>query len=663
MPQSDGRPDDGDLVCLEKHAWLSNYEALVEFKRLHGHTYVTSFNSSRELSDWAKEQRKRMLWWERKRLAGNEGAHGEAPVFNGEADSLKEYHKLLKERSGSGKSKKDQLFRLYQRQMLEGLGFVYHQPDVEWMEQYERLAAFRRLFGTIAIPNKYASFEHLQGWLDENKRQHLNLPPFEPRYTTVENASESIQIPFSERQKLLSNLGALYVPFGGEEEEAHKSHYFFRTAEQVQGWDTGVVKTLRETRKQAIDNLTAGIAQEKNMRALAAIKLDPKRERDFFYRHGAIVAASVEGREKLPFNGDSRSGGKRFYPDGRPSDLCRITRCFDSHGSHRKQYLCERHFDMIESLVKSEAQRAGFSTVQLPNNAEESNPAASAEEWLCTYCEKEFDSYAKAARHEMDAALCRWLLRFPPSIPDHLTGEARTLAKHYSSLVCKVTMGYSAKAATNATDEHVLAALGQKHPPESEEDFCLPAVKFPSKKDEVECNKLFHRCAGPLAATVWSSLNDPRSISVSCAIGNAMVQRDYGHDEANGSAAGKRKKEQEFPKTAERRARKKAKTETSKVIKASAAEKGTVSLDSEKKPAALPQKVSAAAAEGSKPLEPNWWKKYRLPPPPPPVQGKAKSAGTGTAQQKQGAPVGKSSLTSSEQEGPADGDIERFMDC
>lgn len=47
------------------------------------------------------------------------------------------------------------------------------------------------------------------------------------------DASGSIRIPLSERRELLDSLGALDVAFGEERTEAHKSNFFFRTAEQV----------------------------------------------------------------------------------------------------------------------------------------------------------------------------------------------------------------------------------------------------------------------------------------------------------------------------------------------------------------------------------------------------------------------------------------------
>lgn len=127
-------------VALEKHAWLTMFEALVEFKKEHGHTFVTAFNSSEELHHWVCQQRKKM---------------------NQAAKAL------------TGKVPKDKAFNDYQSEMLAGIDFMYLKNDVEWMESYERLAAYRRLFGTVAIPNKFVSFEALQ----QVKKQCHNMSP------------------------------------------------------------------------------------------------------------------------------------------------------------------------------------------------------------------------------------------------------------------------------------------------------------------------------------------------------------------------------------------------------------------------------------------------------------------------------------------------------
>lgn len=120
------RPMDGDVVGLEEHSWLTMFEALVEFRREHGHAHPTADNSSEELAHWAEEQKKKMR------------------VF-----------------AKGGTPRKDKQFRDYQAEMLSGIGFVFSKPDVNWMENYERLVAFRRLFGTVAVTDKFVSFEAL----------------------------------------------------------------------------------------------------------------------------------------------------------------------------------------------------------------------------------------------------------------------------------------------------------------------------------------------------------------------------------------------------------------------------------------------------------------------------------------------------------------------
>lgn len=82
------------------------FEALVEFKRRNGHTYVSSSNSTSELVHWVGRQRKKM-------------------------------QKLDKQTLTASKKK---LMNDYQADMLSSIGFVYNQADVDWMDNYERLA-------------------------------------------------------------------------------------------------------------------------------------------------------------------------------------------------------------------------------------------------------------------------------------------------------------------------------------------------------------------------------------------------------------------------------------------------------------------------------------------------------------------------------------------
>ena len=105
MPVEEEQRDmeNGDIPAPMKHHWLQMFEALVEFKREHGHTFVTSFNSSEELNHWVCQQRKKL-------------------------QQLDKHPKA------------DRMFHSYQAEMLLGIDFVYIKADVDWMENYERLA-------------------------------------------------------------------------------------------------------------------------------------------------------------------------------------------------------------------------------------------------------------------------------------------------------------------------------------------------------------------------------------------------------------------------------------------------------------------------------------------------------------------------------------------
>ena len=107
MPKDGALPHDG-IIGLERHSWLTMFEALVEFKKDHGHTFVSPHNLSEELHHWVCEQRKKQQLYVTRR------------------------HTTL-----------DKPYILYQGEMLSGINFVYHKPDIDWIENYERLVGKR----------------------------------------------------------------------------------------------------------------------------------------------------------------------------------------------------------------------------------------------------------------------------------------------------------------------------------------------------------------------------------------------------------------------------------------------------------------------------------------------------------------------------------------
>lgn len=74
--------------------------------------------------------------------------------------------------------------------------------------------------------------------------------------------------------------------------------------------------------------------------------IDPKKEREFFLKKGAVVSASIAERERIPSSGNST-----FYADGRPTGLCRISNCFSKHAQEKNLFLCSRHYNMIEVAI------------------------------------------------------------------------------------------------------------------------------------------------------------------------------------------------------------------------------------------------------------------------------------------------------------------------
>ena len=244
--------------------------------------------------------------------------------------------------------------------------------------------------------------------------------------------SETVTIPLEERKRLLDDLSVFDVPIGEEDIAARKSIFFFRTAEQVESWEKAVLKSRREKRKIAIRMMKRGPQQEKLQPESAAIGthsttaqalnqqaveetpgrdiwyFDAEKERRFFRRRGAIVAASISQRSEII------SGQKyhHFYEDGRPTGLCRISSCFQPNCGSLQQFLCVRHYNMIEHTAKSEPITIfeGTESNEECNSEEAEHRDTEGNESTlqdivhsCPYCkESAFNSYEELVHHERD---------------------------------------------------------------------------------------------------------------------------------------------------------------------------------------------------------------------------------------------------------------------
>ena len=104
----------GNIQVLMKNAWLIQYEALVAFKKKHGHTCVTQDNSSPELYKWVCRMREKMS------IARS--TKGKSIVHSDTEPTYRESSKMI---------------RGYQAEMLAAIDFTYNKADVEWMENYE----------------------------------------------------------------------------------------------------------------------------------------------------------------------------------------------------------------------------------------------------------------------------------------------------------------------------------------------------------------------------------------------------------------------------------------------------------------------------------------------------------------------------------------------
>mmetsp|Transcript_6815 Transcript_6815/g.15551 ORF Transcript_6815/g.15551 Transcript_6815/m.15551 type:complete len:1095 (-) Transcript_6815:67-3351(-) len=514
MPVDEEQEDmeKGNIPALVKHHWLLMYETLVQFKKKHGHTYVTPFNSSPEFYHWICQQRKRM-----------------------------------QPQSEKKKKSKDIMLLDYQADMLLGIDFVYSKADVDWMDNYERLSAYKRLTGVAAlVTDKFCDLSTLEQWVEDNKRQHLNIPLLE-HHDSVSWArvSEAVTIPIPDRKKLLDDIGVFEVAIGQEEKEVRKSHYFFRTTEQVASYEhvlrSRVEKKVAEMLAKGPFDLYPpdaapqedGLPTKPAAPSEASYKpftIDPETEREFFLKRGAIVAASVEDRQALKIGGKKSSmchSGRKFYDDGRPIALCRISNCFSASSKTMCNFLCVRHFRMIEGFATCEAIKTNQSEDQnkksetdeaSEGNGGLNNPDQPKTIYSCSYCENSFDLYDEAIKHEKNCGTVEEATAIPfsgtprptwrkPSIHSNkITGEAKTLAEDYSNNVWKLALDYRKKSANleKNANKFISSALGEERrlKPNKGNNFRLPGVKFPSMDDELESVKLFRRCCGPLAATI-----------------------------------------------------------------------------------------------------------------------------------------------------------------
>ena len=241
---------------------------------------------------------------------------------------------------------------------------------------------------------------------------------------------ENIMIQKEERLRLLTELGAFDVAFGKEEEALRKSHYFFRTMDQV--LEYGPTHKSRGEMKDAeikakgpfYDIPSTSSEKDPQNEANESTKtppttvyhinghtIDAAKERDFFLQRGAIVSASMDERQNLP----KSNHGTRFFDDGRPYTLCRISGCFSRNGGEKNQRLCQRHYTMIEGYTACDAIASKHTSKEAISDDTSVNSNASKTNYSCSYCDSQFDSYNEAVIHEKNCDC--WSVQEATGIP------------------------------------------------------------------------------------------------------------------------------------------------------------------------------------------------------------------------------------------------------
>ena len=238
---------------------------------------------------------------------------------------------------------------------------------------------------------------------------------------------ENITIPKEERLRLLTELGAFDVAIGKEEEVLRKSHFFFRTIEQileygpthksrgemkdaemkVKGpfYDTPSNSSEKDPQNEANESTTT---PPTTVYHINGYTIDAAKEKDFFLQRGAIVSASIDERQNLP----KSNHGRRFFDDGRPYTLCRISGCFTHH---KNQCLCYRHYKMIEGYTACDAIASKNTSKEAISDDTSVNSNASKTNYSCSYCDSQFDSYNEAAIHEKNCDC--WSIEEATKIP------------------------------------------------------------------------------------------------------------------------------------------------------------------------------------------------------------------------------------------------------
>ncbi|RKZ83353.1 MAG: hypothetical protein DRR19_19260 [Candidatus Parabeggiatoa sp. nov. 1] len=177
-------------------SWNEMYEALIEYKRIHGHCNVPTRSTQKlenpQLSTWIGEQRKAkrkgrlseerieklnvigFIWnpfkesWETKYAMlvefVNKYGYCDVPFKWPENPQLSEWFFDQRKNKKRGKLNQERI------EKLEKLGFEWNPLETDWDEMYEKLIEYKNIHGNCNVPNKYYENPQLGIWVGDLRK-------------------------------------------------------------------------------------------------------------------------------------------------------------------------------------------------------------------------------------------------------------------------------------------------------------------------------------------------------------------------------------------------------------------------------------------------------------------------------------------------------------
>lgn len=158
ISSSDIRPKMNRFRGYQKDQWKDKFEELLEFKKERGHCCVPhTFEENPVLARWVKRQR---------------------------------YQYKLKNEKRTSTMTDERI------EILEKVGFIWDSHGAAWMERWNELAEFRKIFGHSNVASNYAHNPQLATWVKCQRRQYKLFYDGKPSNITPDRISRLEQLGF-----------------------------------------------------------------------------------------------------------------------------------------------------------------------------------------------------------------------------------------------------------------------------------------------------------------------------------------------------------------------------------------------------------------------------------------------------------------------------------